>query len=51
MTFTAVVPVSRSKRRFLYGITRGVAATPFREPFSTRVAWNIKDRLAIGATK
>jgi transcriptional regulator with XRE-family HTH domain len=37
MTFTAVVPVSRSKRRFLYGITTGVAATPFREPFSTRV--------------
>jgi hypothetical protein len=38
MTFTVVVPVSRSKKRFLYGITTGVAATPFREPFSTRVA-------------
>jgi transcriptional regulator with XRE-family HTH domain len=42
MTFSIVVPVTRSKKRFLYGLTSGVAATPYREPFATKVALEFK---------
>ncbi len=38
MTFGIYSSVQRSSKRFIMGITSGVAATMFRQPFSTRIA-------------
>lgn len=42
MTFTVLVPIARKPFRFLFGTLMGVAATPFREPFATRVAYEFR---------
>lgn len=38
MTFGIYSMVQRSAKRFMFGITSGIAATMFRQPFSTRIA-------------
>ena len=38
ITYSIILPKYRNVLRTLYGITTGIAATPLREPFSTRVA-------------
>lgn len=38
MTFGIYSTVQRSTKRFMFGITSGIAATMFRQPFSTRIA-------------
>ncbi len=38
MTFGIYSAVRRSTKRFMFGITSGIAATMFREPFATRIA-------------
>lgn len=37
MTFSTLVPQYRNPLRFLYGIVSGIAATTFRQPFSTKM--------------
>jgi transcriptional regulator with XRE-family HTH domain len=37
MTFSILMPNYRNALRFLYGLVSGVAATPYREPFATRI--------------
>ena len=39
MTFSVLMPIVRKPLRFLFGLTAGIAATAFREPYSTRVAF------------
>ena len=38
MTFGIYSSVQRNTKRFMFGITSGIAATMFRQPFSTRIA-------------
>lgn len=38
MTFGIFSPVQRNSKHFMLGITSGIAATMFRQPFSTRLA-------------
>ena len=38
MTFGIYSAVQRSAKRFMFGITSGIAATMFRQPFATRIA-------------
>jgi hypothetical protein len=38
MTFGILSAVQRSSKKFMFGITAGIAATMFRQPFSTRLA-------------
>jgi transcriptional regulator with XRE-family HTH domain len=38
MTFGIYSAVKRSTNRFMFGITSGIAATMFRQPFATRIA-------------
>lgn len=38
MTFGIYSTVQRNTKRFMFGITSGIAATMFRQPFSTRIA-------------
>lgn len=38
LTFGIYAPVQRSSKKFMFGITCGIAATMFRQPFSARVA-------------
>jgi len=38
MTFIILTGVQRNAKRFMFGITTGIAATMFRQPFSTRLA-------------
>ncbi len=38
LTFSILSSVQRSTKRFMFGITSGIAATMFRQPFSTRLA-------------
>lgn len=38
MTFGIFTSVQRNSKRFMMGITTGIAATLFRQPFSTRLA-------------
>lgn len=38
MTFGIYSVVQRSTKRFMFGITSGIAATMFRQPFATRIA-------------
>jgi hypothetical protein len=38
MTFSILMPSYRNVLRFLYGLVSGVATTPYREPFATRIA-------------
>ncbi len=38
MTFGILSAVHRNSKRFMFGITSGIAATMFRQPFSTRLA-------------
>jgi hypothetical protein len=38
LTFGVLAPVKRSTNKFMFGITSGIAATMFRQPYSTRVA-------------
>lgn len=38
MTFGIFTSVQRNSKRFMMGITSGIAATMFRQPFSTRLA-------------
>ena len=42
MTFGIYSTVQRSARRFIFGITAGIAATMYRQPYSTRVALNYR---------
>lgn len=44
MTFSILSPVVRKPLRFLFGLTMGVAATSFREPFSTKVALEFRHK-------
>lgn len=39
MTFSVLMPIVRKPQRFLFGLTTGIAATAFREPYSARVAF------------
>jgi transcriptional regulator with XRE-family HTH domain len=47
MTFGVFIPIVRKPQRFLFGLTMGVAATAFREPYATRVALEFLDQGAI----
>ena len=38
MTFGIYSSVQRSAKRFMFGITSGIAATMYRQPFATRIA-------------
>ena len=38
ITFGVLAPVKRSSSKFMFGISSGISATMFRQPFSTRVA-------------
>lgn len=38
MTFGIYSTVQRNTKRFMFGITSGIAATMFRQPFATRIA-------------
>ena len=38
MTFGVFAPVQRSAKKFMFGITSGISATMFRQPFSTKIA-------------
>jgi hypothetical protein len=38
LTYGIFAPVQRSSKSFMFGITSGIAATMFRQPFSARVA-------------
>lgn len=38
MTFGILSAVHRNSKRFMFGITSGIAATMFRQPFATRLA-------------
>lgn len=38
MTFGILSSVQRNSKRFMFGITSGIAATMFRQPFATRLA-------------
>jgi transcriptional regulator with XRE-family HTH domain len=40
MTFSVLMPIVRKPQRFLFGLTVGIAATAFREPYATRVAFH-----------
>lgn len=42
MTFGILSMVQRNSKRFMCGITSGIAATMFRQPFSTRVALHFR---------
>jgi hypothetical protein len=42
MTFGILSVVQRNSKRFMCGITSGIAATMFRQPFSTRVALHFR---------
>lgn len=42
MTFGILSSVQRNSKRFMFGITSGIAATMFRQPFSTRVALHFR---------
>lgn len=42
MTFGILSLVQRNSKRFMCGITTGIAATMFRQPFSTRVALHFR---------
>jgi hypothetical protein len=42
MTFGILSVVQRNSKRFMLGITSGIAATMFRQPFSTRVALHFR---------
>lgn len=42
MTFGILSVVQRNSKRFMCGITTGIAATMFRQPFSTRVALHFR---------
>ncbi len=42
MTFGIFSVVQRNSKRFMCGITSGIAATMFRQPFSTRVALHFR---------
>jgi transcriptional regulator with XRE-family HTH domain len=44
MTFSILTASHRSTVRFLYGLISGVAATSFRQPFSTRMALEFQAR-------
>ncbi len=48
MTFGIFSAVQRSAKRFLFGITAGVAATMFRQPFATRIALHYRRPGLIG---
>ncbi len=38
LTFGVFAPVRRSSNKFMFGISSGIAATMFRQPYSTKVA-------------
>jgi transcriptional regulator with XRE-family HTH domain len=42
MTFGIYSAVQRSTKRFMFGITTGIAATMFRQPFATRIALHFR---------
>ncbi|MEJ8476808.1 helix-turn-helix domain-containing protein [Roseibium algae] len=42
MTFGIFSSVQRSAKRFMFGITSGIAATMYRQPFSTRLAMHYR---------
>jgi transcriptional regulator with XRE-family HTH domain len=38
ITYSALTPIQRSSKRFLFGIASGIAASILRQPFATKVA-------------
>lgn len=48
MTFSILMPIVRKPSRFLFGLTVGIAATAFREPYATRIALQQTDLQKIG---
>lgn len=42
MTFGIYSAIQRSSKRFMFGITSGIAATMFRQPFATRIALHFR---------
>ena len=42
MTFGIYSGVQRSSKRFFFGVTSGIAATMFRQPFATRIALHFR---------
>lgn len=44
MTFSTLVPQFRNPVRFLYGVVSGVAATTYRQPFSTRMILEFSEK-------
>jgi hypothetical protein len=47
MTFSILMPNYRNVLRFLYGLVSGVAATPYREPFATRIVLDYRGAVQI----
>ncbi|WP_417423050.1 helix-turn-helix domain-containing protein [Hoeflea sp.] len=43
LTFSICAPQKRSSRKFLYGITTGIAATALRQPYATSVALHYRN--------
>jgi len=48
MTFSSFVPIVRSSKRFMLGITSGVAANILRQPYATKVALHFRHQGLIG---
>lgn len=48
LTFGVFAPVQRSSKKFMFGITSGIAATMFRQPYSTKVALHYRGPGLIG---
>jgi transcriptional regulator with XRE-family HTH domain len=48
MTFGVFAPVQRSAKKFMFGIASGIAATMFRQPYSTKVALHYRGQGLIG---
>lgn len=42
ITFGVFAPVKRSSNKFMFGISSGISATMFRQPYSTRVALHFR---------
>ena len=50
LTFSIFLPKSRNALTRLFGLVAGIAATPLREPFSTRVALDYQGKGRVGRT-
>lgn len=48
LTFGVFAPVQRSAKKFMFGIASGIAATMFRQPYSTKVALHYRGPGLIG---